>query len=195
MADKFMAHAPHHFPLSHLRARPSLATTQAAVIEQGPQRAEGMLRPALAQPKFTAFAPLGVFVGLSQARRLLGLSFGIGPFMCSFLRQPQPPQWAEPSAGRGGQRQGRWQAAAAVPTAAGTMTPGREPGGAGTNTPAGPVGRGPGNTPGAALTTTMFSAIASVTNTTPAAASQRQPGGQALLHDGSLVLAAGLAKT
>ena len=72
-----MAHAPHHSPLAHLRARPDLATTQAAVTEQGPQRPRRR-RSTLAQSTFTAFAPLGVVLGLSQARRLLGLSFGIG---------------------------------------------------------------------------------------------------------------------
>src|SRR5215472_10068180 len=47
--------------------------------------------------------------------------------------------------------------AGAVPTGAGTMMPRRDPGGAGTKQPSGPIGRGPGITPTAAGSTASTS--------------------------------------
>src|SRR5437763_12064580 len=48
-------------------------------------------------------------------------------------------------------------AAGAVPTGAGTMMPTRDPGGAGTKQPSGPIGRGPAITPTAGVSTTSRS--------------------------------------
>src|SRR5437016_13151158 len=60
--------------------------------------------------------------------------------------------------------------AGAVPTGAGTMMPRRDPGGAGTKQPSGPIARGPGITPTAGGSTTRTSSGEAWTNPTPAAA-------------------------
>src|SRR6266853_54708 len=59
--------------------------------------------------------------------------------------------------------------AGAVPTGAGTMMPTRDPGGAGTKQPSGPIGRGPGMTPAAAGSTARTSSRRGGTKTTPGA--------------------------
>jgi hypothetical protein len=56
-----------------------------------------------------------------------------------------------------------------VPIGAGTMIPGREPGGAGTKQPSGPDGRGPGMTPTAATSTVKRRLGGGGWNTTPGA--------------------------
>src|SRR5437588_11149671 len=59
--------------------------------------------------------------------------------------------------------------AGAVPTGAGMMMPRREPGGAGTKQPSGPIGCGPGMTPTAGVSTTSRSPGAGATKATPGA--------------------------
>src|SRR6266566_1650124 len=59
--------------------------------------------------------------------------------------------------------------AGAVPTGAGTMMPRREPGGAGTKQPSGPIGRGPGMTPTAGGSTARTISGAGGTKPTPGA--------------------------
>ena len=59
--------------------------------------------------------------------------------------------------------------AGAVPTGAGTMMPTRDPGGAGTKQPSGPIGRGPAITPTAGVSTTSRSPRGGGTKATPGA--------------------------
>src|SRR5947207_15587671 len=59
--------------------------------------------------------------------------------------------------------------AGAVPTGAGTMMPTRDPGGAGTKQPSGPIGRGPAITPTAGVSTTSRSPRGGATKATPGA--------------------------
>src|SRR5438552_336771 len=59
--------------------------------------------------------------------------------------------------------------AGAVPTGAGTMMPTRDPGGAGTKQPSGPIGRGPAITPTAGVSTTSRRPGAGATKATPGA--------------------------
>src|SRR5437763_3286468 len=59
--------------------------------------------------------------------------------------------------------------AGAVPTGAGTMMPTRDPGGAGTKQPSGPIGRGPAITPTAGVSTTSRRPGAGAATATPGA--------------------------
>src|ERR1700722_15289587 len=57
--------------------------------------------------------------------------------------------------------------AGAVPIGAGIIIPKRDPGGAGTNTPTGPIGGGPGITPGPAISKLKCNPGGGGTNATP----------------------------
>src|SRR5437588_8809860 len=59
--------------------------------------------------------------------------------------------------------------AGAVPTGAGMMMPTRDPGGAGTKQPSGPIGRRPASTPAAGVSTTSRRPGAGATKATPGA--------------------------